>query len=233
MEWVARSFSRGSSWPRGCTGSPTLQEDPLPSEPPGKPLEVGCIAYKWRACVIQWRVYCTELSQGSLVLGNFLEMFCIQRQNISEELLWNHGWSTEALVWFEIMQKKAFLSWRRLLRVPWTARRSNPINPKGNEYSLARTDAEAEAPILRPPDAKSWFIGKDSDAGEDWGQEEKGAREVEIVGWYRWLDGHESEQTWGDGDGQGSLVCCVHGVTKGWTRLSDWATTEQRTQHKF
>ena len=137
MEWVARSFSRGSSWPRGCTGSPTLQEDPLPSEPPGKPLEVGCIAYKWRACVIQWRVYCTELSQGSLVLGNFLEMFCIQRQNISEELLWNHGWSTEALVWFEIMQKKAFLSWRRLLRVPWTARRSNPINPKGNEYSLA------------------------------------------------------------------------------------------------
>ena len=74
--------------------------------------------------------------------------------------------------------------WRRLLRVPWTSRRSNqsilkeikPVNPKGNQawIFVGRTDAEAEAPILCPPDAKSWLIGKDPDAGKDWGQEEKG-----------------------------------------------------------
>ena len=59
--------------------------------------------------------------------------------------------------------------WRRLLRVPWTARKSNPFNPKGNQswIFIGRTDAEAEAPILRPPDAKNWFIGKDSDSGKD------------------------------------------------------------------
>ena len=58
------------------------------------------------------------------------------------------------------------------------------------------------------PMQKSKLIGKDPDAGKDWGQEEKGATEEEIVGWHHWLNGHESEQTPGDGEGQGSLVCC-------------------------
>ena len=66
---------------------------------------------------------------------------------------------------------------------------------------------EAEAPILSPPDAKIWLTGKDPDAGEDWGQE-KAETEDETVGWHHWLDGHEFEQTLGDGGGQGSLVCC-------------------------
>ena len=69
-------------------------------------------------------------------------------------------------------------------------------------------NAEAEAPILWPPDAKNWLIGKDPDAGKDWEQEEKGATEDEIVGWHHRLDGYESEKALGDGDGQGSLVCC-------------------------
>ena len=73
---------------------------------------------------------------------------------------------------------------------------------------LGRTDAEAEAPILWPPDAESWLIWKDPDAGKDWGQEEKGKTEDEMVGWHHWLDGHEFEQAPGVGDGQGRLVCC-------------------------
>ena len=76
--------------------------------------------------------------------------------------------------------------------------------------------------ILWPPPAKSWLIGKDSDARRGWGQEEKGTTEDEMAGWHHWLDGRESEWTPGVGDGQGGLVCCEHGVAKSWTRLSDW-----------
>ena len=90
--------------------------------------------------------------------------------------------------------------WKRLLRVPWTARRSN--------QSILRTDAKAETPILWPPHAKSWLIGKDPDAGRDWRQEEKGMIEDEMTGWHHQLDGHEFEWTLGVGDGQGGLACC-------------------------
>ena len=70
------------------------------------------------------------------------------------------------------------------------------------------TDVEAETPILWPPDAKSWLIGKDPDAGKDWRQEEKGMIEDEMVGPHQRLNGHEFESTPGVGDGQGGLVCC-------------------------
>ena len=100
--------------------------------------------------------------------------------------------------------------WRRLLRVPWTARRSNQsilkeISP-GDFFG--RNDAEAETPVLWPPHAKSWLIEKYSDAGRAWGQEEKGMTEDEMAGWHHWIDGHESERTPGDGDGQRGLACC-------------------------
>ena len=71
-----------------------------------------------------------------------------------------------------------------------------------------RNDAKAETPVLWPPHAKSWLIGKDFDAGRDWGQEEKGTTEDEMAGWDHWLDGYESEWTPGVGDGQGGLACC-------------------------
>ena len=99
--------------------------------------------------------------------------------------------------------------WRRLLRVPWIARRSNQsilkISPG---CSFGRTDVEAETPILWPPLLKSWPIGKDSDAGMDWGQEEKGTTEDEMAGWHHRLDGHEFEWTPEVGDGQKGLACC-------------------------
>ena len=84
------------------------------------------------------------------------------------------------------------------------------VNLKRNQpwIFIGRTTAEAEAPILWPPDAKSWLIGKDPEAGKDWRQEEKGTTEDEMVGWHHRLNGQEFEQAPGDGDGQGSLVCC-------------------------
>ena len=83
------------------------------------------------------------------------------------------------------------------------------VNPKGNQswIFIGRTDAEAEAPILWPPDAKNWLIRKDPNSGKDWRQEKKGTIEDEMVGWHHWLDGHEFEQPLGVGDGQGSLLC--------------------------
>ena len=73
---------------------------------------------------------------------------------------------------------------------------------------IGTTNAEAETSILWSPHAKSWLIGKDSDTGRDWGQEEKGMTEDEMAGWHHWLDGQESEWTLGAGDRQGGLVCC-------------------------
>ena len=85
-----------------------------------------------------------------------------------------------------------------------------PIHPKGDQswVFIGRTDAKAETPILWPPHAKSWLIGKDPVAGRNWGQEEKGTTEDEMAGWHHRLDGHEFEWTLGVGDGQGGLVCC-------------------------
>ena len=73
---------------------------------------------------------------------------------------------------------------------------------------FGRNDAKAETPVLWPPHAKSWLFGKDSDAGRDWGQEEKGTTEDKMARWHHWLDGRESEWTLGVGDGQGGLECC-------------------------
>ena len=106
--------------------------------------------------------------------------------------------------------------WRRLLRVPWTARRSNQ-STKGDQSWVFI--GRAEAPILWPPDAKSWLIGKDPHAGRDWGQEEKGTTNDEMARWHHQLDAHEFEWTLGVGDGQRGLS--IHGVTK---RRTDWVT---------
>ena len=93
---------------------------------------------------------------------------------------------------------------------PLDCKEIQPVSPKGNQPWIftERTDAETETPILWPPDVKSWLIWKDPDTGKDWGQEKKGVTEDEIVGWHHQLDGHESEQALGAGDGQGSLACC-------------------------
>ena len=96
----------------------------------------------------------------------------------------------------------------KTLESPLDSEDNKPVHPKGYQpwMFIGRTDAEA--PILWPHDAKCRFTGKDPDAGKNWGQEEKGVTEDEMVGWHHWLSGHEFEQTQGDSERQGNLVCC-------------------------
>ena len=98
----------------------------------------------------------------------------------------------------------------KTLESPFDWKKIKPVNPKGNWSWIFTGRTDAEAPILCPPDVKSQLIGKDPDAGKDWGQEEKGTTENETVGWHHWLSGHEFEQTLGDSEGQGSLAHCSH-----------------------
>jgi len=97
----------------------------------------------------------------------------------------------------------------KTLKKSMDSKEIKPVNPKGNQcwIHIGRTDAEAETPILWPPDEKSWLTGKDPDAEKDRKQEKKGEMEEEMVGWHHRLNGHEFEQTPGDIEGQGSLVC--------------------------
>ena len=98
----------------------------------------------------------------------------------------------------------------KTLEGPLECKEIQPVHSKGDQswVFFGRNDAKAKTPILWLPHAKSWLIGKDSDAGRDWGQEEKGTTEDEMAGWHHWLDGCESEWTPGVGDGQGGLACC-------------------------
>ena len=101
------------------------------------------------------------------------------------------------------------IRWKRLLRVPWTAGRSNQsiLKEISPGCSLEGLLLKLKL-ILWPPDAKSWLIWKDPYAGKDWGQEEKGTTEAEMVGWHHWHNAQEFEWTLGVGDGQGGLACC-------------------------
>ena len=98
----------------------------------------------------------------------------------------------------------------KTLESPLDCKEIQPVHLKGDQswVIIGRTDVEAETPILWPPDVKSWLIGKDPEAGKDWGQEEKGTIEDEMVGWHHWLDGHGFGWTPGVHDGQGGLACC-------------------------
>ena len=118
------------------------------------------------------------------------------------ELDHKEGWEVKNWCFWTVVLEKT-------LESPLDCKEIKPVNPKGNQSCvfIGRTDIEAETPILWPPDVKSWLIWKDSDAGKDWGQEEKGTTEDEMVGWHQQLDGHGLGWTLGDGDGQGGLAC--------------------------
>ena len=98
--------------------------------------------------------------------------------------------------------------WRRLLRLPWTARRSNQSILKEISPECTLEGLMLKLKLLWPPDAKSWLIWKDPDAGKDWRQEEKGTSEDEMVRWHHWLNGHEFWWALEVSDGQGGLACC-------------------------
>ena len=119
----------------------------------------------------------------------------------------------------------------KTLESPLDNKEIQPVNPKGNQswIFIGKTDAEAETPILWPPDLKNWLNGKHPDAGKDSRQNEKGTTEDMMVRWHHQLDGHEFGQTLGDGEGQGSLACCSSWSCS-WTWLSDWTATKADTQ---
>ena len=100
------------------------------------------------------------------------------------------------------------------------------VHPKGDQSWVftRRIDVEAETPILWPPDAKSWLIWKDPDAGKDWGREEKGMTDDEMVGWYHQLNGHEFQQLWEMVKKREAWCAAVHGVAKSLTRARGWTT---------
>ena len=106
----------------------------------------------------------------------------------------------------------------KTLESPLDCKEIQPVHPKGNQpwIFIGRTDAETEAPIFWPPDAGSWLIGKDPDAGKDWRWEEKGMTEDELVGWHHQVSGHDFEQTLGDSEGQRRLAGCSPWGWKEW-----------------
>ena len=132
------------------------------------------------------------------------------------ELDYKESWAQKNWCFWTVVLEKT-------LESPLECKQIQPVHPKGDQswVFIGGTNVEAETPILWPPHVKSWLTGKDSDAGRDWGQEEKGTTEDEMVGWHHQLNGHGFGWTPGVGDGQGSLVCCGS-----WGRSTghDWAT---------
>ena len=139
------------------------------------------------------------------------------------ELGYKESWALKNCCFWTVVLEKTLESPLHCKEIQW-------VPPKGDQswVFIGRTDAEAETPVLWPPDAESWLIWKDPDAGRGWGQEEKGTTEHGMVEWYHWLDGHECGWTPGVGDGQGGLACC-----SSWGRRvrHDWAT-ELNWSHK-
>ena len=119
------------------------------------------------------------------------------------ELDCEEGWAPKNWCFWTVVLEKT-------LESPLDCKEIQPVQSEGDQPwdFFGRNDAKAETPVLWPPHAKSWLSGKDSDAGKDWGQEEKGMTEDQIAEWHHRLDGHEFGCTPGVGDGEGSLACC-------------------------
>ena len=137
-------------------------------------------------------------------------------------------------LWRKLSAKELMLlncSVQKTLESPLHCKEIQPVHPKRHQswVLFGKTDAEAEAPILWPPHAKNWLIGKDLDAGKEW-RWEKGTTEDEMAGWHHWLDGREFVWTPGVGDGQEYLACCDSRGRKeldtterlNWTELNTW-----------
>ena len=132
------------------------------------------------------------------------------------ELDYKGSWALKNWCFWTVVLEKT-------LESPLDCKEIQPVHSEGDQSCvfIGRTDAEAETPILWPPDVKSWLFWKAPDAGKDWGQGEKGTTEDEMIGWHHQLSGHEFGWTPGVGDGQGGLACCS---SWGCRVRHDWAT---------
>ena len=140
------------------------------------------------------------------------------------ELNHKEGWVLKSRCFWTVVLKKT-------LESPLDSEEIQLVHPKGNQswIPIGRTDAEAETPVLWPPDAKSRLIGKDPDAGKDWGQEEKRTTENEMVGWHHRISGHECEQTPRNSEGQGGLACCSPWGHKE-SDTTEWLNSDKASQ---
>ena len=144
------------------------------------------------------------------------------------ELDCEEGWVPKNWCFWTVVLEKT-------LESPLDCKEIQPVHSKGDQswVFIGRTDAQAETPVLWPPPSKSWLIGKDSDAGRDWEQEEKGTTEDEMSWWHHRLNEHEFEWTPGVGDGQGGLACCDSWGRKEldtteWLNWTDYSSTKTR-----
>ena len=174
--------------------------------------------YKHTACVCAQLCLTLYHSMDCSPLGSFVQCIKKQRHHFVDKGLYSQSCSfssSHVRVW-ELDHKESWVlkNWcfrivvlKKILESPLDSREIKPVNPKGNQSWIffGRTDAEAEASIIWPPDVKDWLIWKDADAGKDWRQDKKGTTEDEMVGWHH---RHKLEQASGAGDGQESLVWC-------------------------
>ena len=147
------------------------------------------------------------------------------------ELDYNENWEPKNW-WFWVMVLE------KTLESPLNHKEIQPIHSIGNQSwtFIGKTDAEAETPILWPPDVKNWLTRKDPNAGKDWRREERGTAEDETVGWYHQLNGHASEEALGVGDGQGSLACCSpwgRRVRHEWATELNWTASDMNQKYEL
>ena len=133
------------------------------------------------------------------------------------ELDYEESWAPKNWCFWTVVLEKT-------LESPLDCKEIQPVPSKGDQswVFFGRNDAKAETPVLWPPHEKRWLIGKDCDAGRDWGQEEKGTTEDEMVGWHHRLDGHEFEWTQELVMDREAWQAAIHGVANSRTRLSNW-----------
>ena len=216
LEWVAIYFPKGSFRPRAWTWVPYT---------------VGRFFTVWATR----EALNINILLGKKAMTNLDSTLKEQRHHFANKGLHSqsYGFSSSHVPTWELDHKEGWApkNWcfliimlEKTLESPLDCKKIKPVNPKGNQpwIFIGRIDAEAEAPILWPPDAKSQFTGKDPDAGKDWRQEEKGMAEDEMVGWHHQLSGCESEQILGDSERQETLACC-----------SPWGRKESNTTEQL
>ena len=159
---------------------------------------------RWKESYDQPRQYIKKQRHYFVNKGLFSQGYAFSSSYVwMWELDYKESWTQKNWCFWSVVLEKS-------LESPLDCKENQPVHPKGDQswVFIGRTDVEAETPILWPPDVKNWLIGKDPDAGKDWGQEEKGTTKDEMVGLHHQLNGHGFGWTPGVCDGQGGLVCC-------------------------
>ena len=185
-------------------------------------VNLQCVSFE---CTVKWFTHthtCDQPRQHIVNKGPSSQGYGFSSGHVwMRELDCEESWVPKNWCFWTVVLEKT-------LESPLNCKKIQPVHSKGDQPwdFFGRNDAKAETPVLWPPHVKSWLIGKDSDAGRDWGEEEKGTVEDEMTGWHHWLHGREFEWTPGVGDGQAGLACCDswgcrESDTTGWLNWTD------------